>query len=388
MQQPSSARPGSTPWQPRPKMHVHREHSQVRSARIRCSASAGSKNSTHSRGKSSGRLGDDIVGFGTRREYARVASVRGMRLGVLDVGSNTVHLLVVDAHRGAQPTPQLSHKSELRLAEHIDKRRRPGRSRRRRPGRRGDRRAQAGQGARLRRAARVRDVGGARRRATRAEVLERVARRGRRRPQVLTGEDEARLTFLAVRRWLGWSAGNLICLDIGGGSLELGAGTDEDPAVADLAAARRGPADPRVVRRRPAGQGRRRRAARVRRRRAGTSRPRSCSRPGDPTGSSPPARRSARWPGWPARRRARPGRRAPHADPHRADPGHRVHLADDRGRPRRAGRRQPGARTRRWPARSSPPRRWTRSRSTELELCPWALREGVILRRLDWLTGG
>ena len=45
-----------------------------------------------------------------------------MRLGVLDVGSNTVHLLVVDAHRGAQPTPQLSRKSVLRLAEHIDKR--------------------------------------------------------------------------------------------------------------------------------------------------------------------------------------------------------------------------------------------------------------------------
>src|SRR5437868_8435803 len=45
-----------------------------------------------------------------------------MRLGVLDVGSNTVHLLVVDAHPGAQPTPQLSRKSVLRLAEHIDKR--------------------------------------------------------------------------------------------------------------------------------------------------------------------------------------------------------------------------------------------------------------------------
>src|ERR1700759_5105442 len=44
-----------------------------------------------------------------------------MRLGVLDVGSNTVHLLVVDAHRGAEPTPQHSDKSELRLAEHIDK---------------------------------------------------------------------------------------------------------------------------------------------------------------------------------------------------------------------------------------------------------------------------
>src|SRR6058998_806469 len=45
-----------------------------------------------------------------------------MRLGVLDVGSNTVHLLVVDAHRGAEPTPQHSDKSELRLAELIDKR--------------------------------------------------------------------------------------------------------------------------------------------------------------------------------------------------------------------------------------------------------------------------
>jgi exopolyphosphatase/guanosine-5'-triphosphate,3'-diphosphate pyrophosphatase len=24
----------------------------------------------------------------------------------------------------------------------------------------------------------------------------------------------------------------------------------------------------------------------------------------------------------------------------------------------------------------------------EFEICPWALREGVILRRLDWLTMG
>jgi exopolyphosphatase/guanosine-5'-triphosphate,3'-diphosphate pyrophosphatase len=65
-----------------------------------------------------------------------------------------------------------------------------------------------------------------------AEVLDRVAVESGVDLQVLTGEDEARLTFLAVRRWLGWSAGNLICLDIGGGSLELGAGGDEDPDVA------------------------------------------------------------------------------------------------------------------------------------------------------------
>src|SRR5581483_9983375 len=103
-------------------MQVHREHNQVRSARIRCSSSAGSKNSIHSRGKSSetSRIGtpssvrDDIQ---TTRRWLRV---RVVRLGVLDVGSNTVHLLVVDAHRGAQPTPQRSRKAELKLAEHID----------------------------------------------------------------------------------------------------------------------------------------------------------------------------------------------------------------------------------------------------------------------------
>ena len=43
-----------------------------------------------------------------------------MRLGVLDVGSNTVHLLVVDAHQGARPLPAFSHKEELQLGEHLE----------------------------------------------------------------------------------------------------------------------------------------------------------------------------------------------------------------------------------------------------------------------------
>ena len=43
-----------------------------------------------------------------------------MRLGVLDIGSNTGHLLVVDAHGGAAPLPASSHKQALRLAEHLD----------------------------------------------------------------------------------------------------------------------------------------------------------------------------------------------------------------------------------------------------------------------------
>ena len=50
--------------------------------------------------------------------------------------------------------------------------------------------------------------------------------------EILTGEDEARLTFLAVRRWFGWSSGRLAVFDIGGGSLEIAAGADERPDVA------------------------------------------------------------------------------------------------------------------------------------------------------------
>jgi len=47
--------------------------------------------------------------------------------------------------------------------------------------------------------------------------------------QVLNGDDEASMTFLAVRRWLGWSAGKLLVIDIGGGSLEIASGVDENP---------------------------------------------------------------------------------------------------------------------------------------------------------------
>lgn len=154
-----------------------------------------------------------------------------MRLGVLDVGSNTVHLIVVDAHRGAQPTPQLSHKTELRLAELIDKQGRLS-------SKGADRLVRTVQQARKQ--AKELDCDellafatSAVRDATNSDdLLDRVRGEAGVDLEVLDGNDEARLTFLAVRRWLGWSAGNLICLDIGGGSLELAAGTDEDPAVA------------------------------------------------------------------------------------------------------------------------------------------------------------
>ena len=44
-----------------------------------------------------------------------------MRLGVLDVGSNTVHLQVVDAAPGARPNPTVNYKEEVRLSEYLSK---------------------------------------------------------------------------------------------------------------------------------------------------------------------------------------------------------------------------------------------------------------------------
>ncbi|MEU3824322.1 Ppx/GppA phosphatase family protein [Streptomyces sp. NPDC029080] len=154
-----------------------------------------------------------------------------MRLGVLDVGSNTVHLLVVDAHPGARPLPAHSHKADLRLAQLLD-----------------DSGAIGDDGidkliAVVRDALQAAEDKGvedlvpfatsAVREATNADdVLARVADETGVRLQVLSGAEEARLTFLAVRRWFGWSAGKLLVLDIGGGSLEIAYGMDEEPDTA------------------------------------------------------------------------------------------------------------------------------------------------------------
>ncbi len=154
-----------------------------------------------------------------------------MREAVLDVGSNTAHLLVVDAHRGAAPLPASSKKEELRLAEHL-----------------------TGDGA-LSEAgvkALIAFIGDAvleaedqgcesvtafatsaiREASNTDEVLTLVSAKTGVSLTVLSGEDEARLTFLAVRRWFGWSSGRLAVFDIGGGSLEIATGSDERPTVA------------------------------------------------------------------------------------------------------------------------------------------------------------
>jgi len=151
-----------------------------------------------------------------------------MRLGVLDIGSNTVHLQVVDAHPGARPNPTTNQKVELQLHEYIDK---------------------SGmvteEGVTLLNSAIDDAVAHAKEFETEEilafatsairdakngkEILKELSDKHGIELQVLSGEEEAAITFLAVRRWLGWSSGRLIVLDIGGGSLEIAVGNDEAP---------------------------------------------------------------------------------------------------------------------------------------------------------------
>lgn len=152
-------------------------------------------------------------------------------MGVLDIGSNTVHLLLVDAHYGAAPIPASKKKMPLRLAESLT----PDGSI-----------AESAvaqlvtfieEGHQL-----AEDLGATELMAfaTSAirdapngqQVLDRICDATGLRVEVLSGQDEARMTFLAVRRWFGWSSGRILVVDIGGGSLEFASGTDEEPDVA------------------------------------------------------------------------------------------------------------------------------------------------------------
>ncbi|GAA5038096.1 Ppx/GppA phosphatase family protein [Microbacterium fluvii] len=154
-----------------------------------------------------------------------------MRLGVLDIGSNTVHLLVADMRPGGRPLAQSSSRSILRLMRYLEP-----------DGSISEEGVRALEDAvREARAVVEREhvdellatATSAVREATNgAEVIARIEAALGQELQVLGGESEARFTFLAVRRWFGWSAGQILLFDIGGGSLEIAAGADELPAAA------------------------------------------------------------------------------------------------------------------------------------------------------------
>lgn len=151
-----------------------------------------------------------------------------MRLGVLDVGSNTVHLQVMDAHHGSAPLAHQSFKEEIRLAEYLTD---TGHI------------SEVGIHTLLKTLTRLKNqakdivlddmlsfaTSAIREAKNSEEVLALVLKETGIDLQVLSGSDEARFTFLAVRRWVGWSAGDVILLDIGGGSLEIATGKQENP---------------------------------------------------------------------------------------------------------------------------------------------------------------
>jgi exopolyphosphatase/guanosine-5'-triphosphate,3'-diphosphate pyrophosphatase len=307
-----------------------------------------------------------------------------MRLGVIDVGSNTVHLLVVDAHRGAQPIPATSHKIELRLSEHVT-----------------DDGSIADSGAKaLARFVRecltlaedqgVEDVMAFATSAVREapngqDVLDLVREQTGVSLEVLSGEDEARLTFLAARRWFGWSSGTLAVVDIGGGSLELAAGMDEEPDAAvslELGAGRLTrdllPGDP------PAADVVREARREIRKRLAAAVRPISKVGPVDrAVGTSKTMRSLARVAG------AAPSSEGPYA-------ARDLELADvtaivGRLTTMTAQERSelPGVsagRSRQLLAGALVAEAAMDLLGFErLDICPWALREGIILDRLDQL---
>ncbi|MFG6446434.1 Ppx/GppA phosphatase family protein [Microbacterium sp. P07] len=155
-----------------------------------------------------------------------------MRLGVLDIGSNTVHLLVASARAGGRPTARTSDRTVLRLMRYLTP-----------EGAISEEGVRALVAAVTRSRERAEAEGvdellatatSAVRDATNgADVIARVEAALGQPLQVLEGETEARYTFLAVRRWFGWSAGQILLFDIGGGSLEIAGGGDELPDLAE-----------------------------------------------------------------------------------------------------------------------------------------------------------
>jgi len=309
-----------------------------------------------------------------------------MRLGVLDVGSNTLHLLVVDAHQGARPIPAFSHKAELHFGEHLDSANRLTEECAHQL------RAFVDEALRIAEDKGVHEMlafatSAVRDAANGDEILSQIEAQTRVAIRVLPGSDESRLTFLAARRWFGWSSGRLLVLDIGGGSLEIAAGLDEDPAVAvslPLGAGRLTremlPGDP------PARDDVRRLRKHVRAEIAATAG--AVLREGRPThavATSKTFRQLARIAG------AAPSSDGPyikrmlrHSDV--------TELAQRLARITVAERAElPGVSIGRAPQLAAGAIVADAAMDIfdlpELEVCPWALREGVILRRLDMLGG-
>jgi exopolyphosphatase/guanosine-5'-triphosphate,3'-diphosphate pyrophosphatase len=154
-----------------------------------------------------------------------------MRLALLYVGVDAADFLIVDAFPGASPLPAYSHTAELRLGEYSADGNRLSRD--------DARRLEAFASGVINIAndkgveeflgfatSAFADVAGG------AEMFASIRERTGIEIRTLTEENEARLIFLATHRWCGWSSGRLLTLTIGRASLGIAAGANEEPDVA------------------------------------------------------------------------------------------------------------------------------------------------------------
>jgi exopolyphosphatase / guanosine-5'-triphosphate,3'-diphosphate pyrophosphatase len=155
-----------------------------------------------------------------------------LRLAVLDVGSNTIHLVVVDGQPDGTFVPVARERETLRLAEAaFPTMLLPEEAVERLTDTVARMRARADA---LHADALVGFATSAIREARNGvEALGRVRESTGVAVTVLPGAEEARLTYLAARRWTAFSARRLLVVDIGGGSLEVAAGETDRPDIAE-----------------------------------------------------------------------------------------------------------------------------------------------------------
>ena len=155
-----------------------------------------------------------------------------MRIAALDLGSNSFHLLIADAHPDGTFEPLVRDKEMLRLGSVVASTGEvgPGRGRRRGgggpalpdPGRR---RFEVDEMVACATAA-LRDARNS------AAVVDRIEAEAGVKVRVISGREEARLIFEAVRASVVIDPGPALALDLGGGSLELMVGDAQGMAWA------------------------------------------------------------------------------------------------------------------------------------------------------------
>ncbi|MGW4213178.1 Ppx/GppA phosphatase family protein [Lentzea sp. NPDC004789] len=145
-----------------------------------------------------------------------------MSVGVLDVGCFSAHLVVVERDL---MRPLVSHKVRLRLDRELDSKGAISRV--------GIESLCAAVLAARKTAGDVPFLpfatSSVRDSANVDEVMRKVHRRTGVELKVLSGKEEARYSYTAARHWFGWSAGPMVVLDVGGGTVELASGSGAEP---------------------------------------------------------------------------------------------------------------------------------------------------------------